>query len=216
MLRVRHSRLASGRLKSGRLKSGRPKSGFSLVELMIGLSLVTVLLVNTTVLLNSTTAATTSSQEQLDLDNLASQLLDRIALALMEADKEITLPQNVAPQHSNLINYQSSMGLTDGDVVYSDPSRIEFQLMDSEVIWTRNAGSPEAQDVVWGRFVREFLFEETGGNLADDNDNGLIDEAGLSFNIDGSSVLIRLTLEKETRRNGPITAQAWTRATFRN
>lgn len=191
-------------------------SGFSLIEVLISVSLVSVLLVNTTVLINTTSDATKNTQEQQELDRLASQLLDRIALELMEADKEVTLPQNVAPQHSALINYQSSTGLTNGEVVYSTPSRIQFRLVDSEVIWTRNADSPEAQEVVWGRFLSDFLFEESGGNLTDDNNNGLVDEAGLSFNIDGSSVLIRLTLEKETEDNRLITAQAWTRATFRN
>jgi prepilin-type N-terminal cleavage/methylation domain-containing protein len=191
-------------------------TGFSLIEVMIGLSLVTVLLVNTTVLLNSTSRASDTSREQLELDHLAAQVLDRMALALMEADREASLPQNVAPQHSSVINYQSSTGLAHGEIVYSDPSQIAFQLVDSEILWTRNAGSPSAQSVVWGRFVRDFMLQETGGNLADDNGNGLVDEFGLSFNIDAGSVLIRITLERELEDSTTITSEAWTRATFRN
>jgi competence protein ComGC len=191
-------------------------AGFTLVEGMIGLSLVAILLVNTTMLIDTTQRAEQTNQEQLDLELTTAQVLNRLVIEMMEADQEATIPQNQAPNFSSSIDYQTSLGVEDGEEVLSAPSRIWLDPQLATVVHTENPGGGSAQDIVWARHVSEFLREEFGANGADDNSNSLIDEHGLSFNIEKSSVLIRLTLRKTTRSGREITASAETRATFRN
>ena len=192
------------------------RSGFTLVEAAIALALLAIVMVNTLTLLDTNRKNDEANAEQLELQLLASQTLDRMVLALVEADQELTIPQNAAPFSASLINYQTSLGMEAGIEILSDPSRIWLETDAEQVIWTLEPGEPDEKRVVWGRHVSDFLIDEVGANNLDDNANGLEDEEGLSFNIEESSVLIRLTLRKTDQNGKEITASAETRATFRN
>jgi hypothetical protein len=71
-------------------------------------------------------------------------------------------------------------------------------------------------ELVWGKFVSEFLLDEQGGNAADDNGNVLIDEEGLSFNLERSSVQVHLTLRRVLSDGTELSSTAKTRVAFRN
>jgi hypothetical protein len=199
-----------------RAASGGGSAGFTVLEGLIALGLVAVLLVNTTVLIESTRESEQFSQEQLDLQLSAAQVLNRLVIEMMEADQEATIPQNVAPNSSSSIDYQTSLGVDDGMELLSDPQRIWLDSGTRQVFRTENPDAEGSLDIVWARDVSEFQREEIGDNGNDDNSNGLVDEHGLAFNIEKSSVLIRLTLEKRARSGTIITASAETRACFRN
>jgi hypothetical protein len=64
------------------------------------------------------------------------------------------------------------------------------------VVLVRDQGGPNQQTIQWGGFVREYLEGETP-DLADENGNGLVDERGLSFDLDpvSDTLTIRLTIE---------------------
>ena len=64
-----------------------------------------------------------------------------------------------------------------------------------QVIWRDKPGEVDERSVVWSRWVSDFLENELPNGI-DDNGNGLIDESGLTFVIDGSMVTIRLTLQR--------------------
>jgi hypothetical protein len=51
---------------------------------------------------------------------------------------------------------------------------------------------------VWSTAVAALLEGELANGL-DDNGNGLIDEPGLAFTVDGNDVTVLLTLEREVR-----------------
>lgn len=194
----------------------RQSAGFTLLEGLIALGLVAVLLVNTTVLVETTRESEQFSQEQLDLQLSAAQVLNRLVIEMMEADQEATIPQNVAPNSSSSIDYQTSLGVEDGEEVLSEPQRIWLDSETRQVFRTQNPGTEGSLNIVWARDVSEFQREEIGANGNDDNSNGLVDEHGLAFNIEKSSVLIRLTLQKRSRSGTVISASAETRACFRN
>ncbi len=191
-------------------------AGFTLIEVMIAMALLTIVMVNTLTLLDTTRRNDQANADQLELQLQASQTLDRMVMALVEADREVTLPQNAAPSSDSRINYQSSLGLEDGIEILSDPSRIWLDQASEQVNWTQLPGQPGEKQVVWGRHVSDFLIDELGANYVDDNLNGLQDEEGLSFNVEENSVLIRLTLRKKDKSGKEITASAETRAAFRN
>ena len=64
--------------------------------------------------------------------------------------------------------------------------------------------------------MRENLEGEIGNNLIDDNGNGLVDEAGLCFDLDGERLNIRLTLERRMGDGTLITHTAQRTIALRN
>lgn len=192
------------------------RAGFTLIETTIAIALLAIVMVNSLTLLETTRKSDEAQADQLELQLLASQALDRIVLALVEADEEATLPQNEAPFSDSLINYQTSLGVEDGVEIMSEQAQISLEQKEDRILWKRNPGTADEQQVTWSRHVSDFLVDEIGMNLGDDNGNLLIDEEGLSFNIEQGSVLIRLTLSREDSNGNEITASAETRAAFRN
>jgi hypothetical protein len=63
----------------------------------------------------------------------------------------------------------------------------------NQVTWFENPGAPQERRVVWSNLVRDLLEGEEVNGI-DDNANGLIDEDGLSFTVDGSRITVRLSL----------------------
>lgn len=192
------------------------RAGFTILEVAIAVTLVTVLLFNATQLIQTASRSGEHGTKQQELDQLADQVIDRIALALMAANEERTLPANQAPFNSELINYATSLGVEDGETVWGDPERIALDIQDAYVRWLRNPESENSLERVWGKHVSEMQIDEFDGNNTDDNDNTLIDEKGLSFNIDRGSVQINLTLRRILDDGTELTATTHTRVAFRN
>lgn len=198
------------------LRRTHARAGFTVLEVTIAVSLVVVLLFNATQLISTATKSGDTTAKQQELDQLADQMIDRIALALMAANEERTLPANSAPFNSELINYETSLGVEEGETIWSDPERIALDAQDSLVRWERNPDSPDVLQLVWGKHVSEMQIGELDGDLDDNNGNILIDEKGLSFNIDRSSVQINLTLRQILDDGTELTASTHTRVAFRN
>lgn len=192
------------------------RSGFTLIEAAASIALLAIVMVNALTLLETTRKNDDQRSDKLELQLLASQALDRMVMALIEADQEATLPQKPSPFSDSTIRYQRSLGVENGVEVLSEPSLISLDSAEDRIIWTRNEGLTNEQRVVWSRYVSDFLIDEIGMNMGDDNGNSLIDEEGLSFNVEGESVLIRLALRRVDRFGNEITASAETRAAFRN
>jgi hypothetical protein len=146
---------------------------------------------------------------------LVNELLDKIAYALIGASREKLLPGSSAPFFGASLTYQISLGIEDGDVVWSDPEMIAFDEEGLQVFWAQNAGEANERKVVWANTVSQ-MFEDELLNGDDDNGNGLADELGLSFVLDGDSVTIRLTLERSTENGGRIQETRSTTVTCRN
>ena len=192
------------------------RAGFTVLEVAIAVTLVAVLLFNAVQLINTANKSGEHGTKQQELDQLADQVIDRIALALMAANEERTLPANQAPFNSELINYATSLGVENGKTVWGDPERIALDIQDAVVRWLKNPESEQPLQLVWGKHVSEMQIDELGGNNTDDNDNVLIDEKGLSFNIDRGSVQINLPLRRILKDGTELTASTNTRVAFRN
>jgi hypothetical protein len=68
---------------------------------------------------------------------------------------------------------------------------------------------------VWANGVSEYLHGETRDNT-DQNGNGLVDEQGLCFDFDGTSVIVRLTLAARDASGVTLTRTVQERVFFRN
>ena len=188
--------------------------GFTLVELCIALALLAILFIKLTMIMNE--ATTTHSRESIAmaLEDQAQMVIDRIAFAVVGSDADKLFPDPSAPFFKDRLEFQVSLGVEDGEVVWSDLEVIALDENPSLLYWGRNEGTAEEQTVVWCRNVAEWFANEIG-NGADDNDNGLTDEAGLSFVLEGETITIRLTLQRNTKE-GPIRYTNEARVACRN
>ena len=201
---------------------GRATRGFSALEGGIAVGLFSVLAVNLTVLTRATQRGAAQQDELLKLEVLASQTLDRLSLALMAARQEAIYPLNTAPLNDPEIRYTISNGVDeDGELVWSDPESVGLMDDGGEVVWRRNPDTDSELRVVWGRYVAEAPLGEILGNGLNDNEHlgdELVDEAGLSFHLeeDGRSVVIQLSLARQSEAGNWVRATTRQRVAFRN
>jgi hypothetical protein len=71
----------------------------------------------------------------------------------------------------------------------------------------RDLDDPSEAPVVLARGVPERLEGETE-NGEDDNGNGLVDEPGLCFALEGTELSVRLTVARRLANGGPVVRQS--------
>lgn len=176
-------------------RAGLPRSGFTLLEMLIAVAVAGLILGNVAMVLGSSNKAFEKESSASALELQIDQTLDRIVLALMGASLEQLDPNAQLPAFHPQLEFVQSMGMQDGAVVESPPERIEMTLANGEVTWRENPGAPSERAVLWSRWARRYLEGEVPNGL-DDNGNGLVDESGLAFVIDGSRLTVHLSLER--------------------
>lgn len=191
----------------------RANSGWTTIEVLIASVLAVVVVGKVALVMDSSFDASAEQSADMFLDDKTEQVLDQIALAIMGSDRGTLLP-TIDDVHSSGIKYKFSMGLEGGEVVWSDQEEIELEGA-ADVVWKANPDKDDERRAVWTGLVRPLLEGEIP-NGVDDNGNGLIDENGLSFVLDGDSVLIRLTLEREDTDGRIVNRTVEARVTCRN
>jgi prepilin-type N-terminal cleavage/methylation domain-containing protein len=189
--------------------------GFTLLEMLIACSLVGLVVTNIVLAMNSSTKAYETGASCSQVEDQARRTLDRIALAVMGSSREGLAPGQEFPLDTSSLTYQLNLGYEDGEPVWSAPERIERVDAGEQVVWIQNPATPERRQVVWSKWVRDYLAGETFNGI-DDNGNGLIDEKGLSFTIEENLVTIRLTLERKGPDGRLITVPVETQVNVRN
>jgi hypothetical protein len=194
-------------------RSGR--TGFGLIEMVLCMAFLAVVAVNVTLVLRSSKDSGAADLSVDVLDDQARIALRRIALALMSASRDSLSPDTSSPLESSRISYQSQLGFEAGEVVWDDPQQIRLAEPAPQLLWSTNPDTPEERSVVWSNLVAPLLAGEQMNGL-DDNGNGLIDEKGLSFEIDRDAVTVRLTIERRDEQNKTYDATVTTTVTCRN
>jgi len=191
------------------------RSGYTVLEIAIAVALLSIVMMKVTVLLRETGRVQEESARAMTVEDRARRVLDQIAYALMATNGDTLLPALGPDTATDEVQYEFSLGVEEGEVVWSDPHRIAFSDDLRSVEWWQDPGGPGERRVVWTNIARPtFEGEETNG--ADDNGNGLADETGLHFLIDGANVTIRLTLEQIDERGNTYVQTAETTVTCRN
>lgn len=172
------------------------RAGFTLLEVMIVITILGLIGANLGMVMRTSEKAAETDRILSELDGQADQTIDRIGLALMSAAAPELDPYQMAPLNSHRIDFRASIGVDDeGTMELGSEERIELITDAGQVVWRENPGIAEERSVVWSNHVPEFL-EDEELNGFDDNANVVIDERGLSFNVQGDQVVIRLTLER--------------------
>jgi hypothetical protein len=185
-----------------------------LIELIVAIALFALVSVNVTMLVRVSSRSQAENMSASVLDDQAQRAMDQIAFAIMGASRDKLFPADEAPSDTSRLRYEVNLGVENGAVVWSDPQLIELS-GDTLLAWRERPGEDDERRVVWCNVVRPFLEGEVV-NGSDDNGNGLIDERGLSFVLEGDTLTIRLTLERGGPDGSPVTRTLTSIVTCRN
>jgi len=189
------------------------RAGFTAIEMLIAMALLAVVIVKLSLVMNEASKSQHRETASMALEDNVRRVLDRISYAVMGAERESLFPNGGIPDQDDWIDFRVSLGVENGEIVWDDPERIGLD--GKQVYWTQNEGEPDERKVIWCNAVRALLEKELANGL-DDNLNGLTDEGGLSFALDGNMITIRLTLEEPTKEGSALVKSAETTVTCRN
>lgn len=195
--------------------NGRRRAGFTLIEAAIAIALLALVFVKVGMLVKMRADTAAHESTSLVVDDQARRVLEQISYAVMGASRERLIPDPQSPIYSSELRYEVSLGVQDGSVVWGDAQWIGLGAGDREVAWRERPDTPDERRVVWCKVVRPFLEGELMNGL-DDNGNGLIDEKGLVFTLNGNRVTVRLTLERKSDTGEIVTRTVETMVTCRN
>jgi type II secretory pathway pseudopilin PulG len=214
----------------------RPRSsragGFTLLEAVIVMTLFGAVMGSVVSVVHNCTRTCQVVSASGQLEAAASRALDEIADRLQASAHTAITPSLSAPFSSSRIDFQRSTGYAGGATLWSPTERIAFQYRpgeindgldndrdgiadDGQVVWIQDLGLASERTTRWADGVTEYLQGETLNNK-DDNGNGLIDETGLCFTVNSSSVLVCLTLRARSADGTFVTTTAQKRVFFRN
>ncbi len=192
------------------------KEGFSIVELLIAASIFSVILTGTYGILISTQNTYAVGISVSSLNMHARRAVDRIAEEIQDAGIETLFPSPNPPFGSSELTFQKNVDYQDGAIVWGDVIKIGLLNPDSDVLamWTDPGGVNEqvSRLTTW---VRDYA-EGEAANGADDNGNGLVDEKGFSFELNGNTLTIRLALERTDEDGRVYTSSVDTSVRLRN
>ena len=188
------------------------RAGFSLLEVLVGAVLMTMIFGALSMMMKSGSDAFHQGVSSSTAESTARRGLDRIAAQFSDAERAQMLPQIVPTLGSSTLTFHRSTGAPGGVIAWGNDRIVQFQMEPSEaddgldndgdglidegrVVLIDNVGLPNQQTTVLCSNVREYLQGEIPNGL-DDNGNGLIDEQGLSFDMVGSTLVVRLTVER--------------------
>ncbi len=189
--------------------------GFTLVELLLALALLALVASQAFSLMQMATWTQSREMSSITVEDQARRVLERAAFAIMGADRDKLFPEAESPVDASDLRYEVSLGVEAGEIVWGEPQRIGLGGTPSQLSWSERPEAEDERRVVWCNIVRPFLAGEIENGL-DDNANGLVDERGISFELEGDQVTLRLTLESPNADGEPILRTVETVVTCRN
>jgi prepilin-type N-terminal cleavage/methylation domain-containing protein len=210
----------------------RQSAGFSLIEMMITVSLLSLVIGSVALLGNSNDRAYRTGAMAAYLEAKAAATTDQIVADLAIAGLESLSPDPIPGVGADSIQYLQATGLTAGEVEWSSLRRLAFEyeigelddgldnngnglIDEGRVILTEDVGGPDEKSHVLTRWVRE-QFDGEEANGVDDNGNGLVDERGFFVERIGETLVVRLTLQRLNAEGLPMNRTARTSTRLRN
>ena len=191
----------------------RARSGFTLVEVAITGTLLVLVLGGIALAVNRGLGLFQQSSANQYADATLDRALNRIKSELMNASAASLAPNLAVLGWADNVEYRTVSGWAAGATTLENVKRIELRLADGEldngidddgdglvdertVVLLRDFGLATEQEVVIAHDVLEYLEGETDA-VGDENGNGLNDESGLSFDINGGTLNVRLSIGRE-------------------
>jgi hypothetical protein len=190
--------------------------GFTILELAIASTVAILMLAAVYAVTSESTDTARLGTNVAVLEGGASRALDRIATQLVAAGLETLDPPD--PLGIASLTFRKATGADAGEVTWGPRESIGIRTFgnDREVVWVRDVDAEDGpREIVLVGSVRA-LAEGEIANGIDDNGNGLVDEEGLSFELTGRTLTIRLSLETRDRVGGVLTRTVSTSVKLRN
>jgi len=208
---------------SRRSRPSHPHTGFTLVELIISLTLLAMILGSVGMIAVRGMSLFRESSARNEINARAGRTIDRVKRELLAARGSdavalLTTPPGATTVWSTGLDFPTALDWQAGAVVWSSTRRITFELAPGEldngaddngnglidegsVVLIDNPGLASQVRAVLVSGVRRFLEGEVRGG-GDENGNGLVDEPGFCFSMEDGSLHMRLTLEKNRGADG--------------
>ena len=208
------------------------KHGFSLLELVISISLLAAVALMAGQVSSTGIGVFNASNSQTILGERAQRVLDRIGEEVSKTGAGFYFPDPGEELGTAALSFQQVTGLTGTEADWGPLMMIAFEYENGEinngaddngnglidegvVVMTQDVGGAEQTRVVLCHGVSEFLAGEIS-NGEDDNGNILRDEEGLSFQRFGNMMTIYLTVELIDRDGNLIQRTLETSVRLRN
>jgi Tfp pilus assembly protein PilW len=211
----------------------RARRGTTIVEFAVATFILALILSAIGLVSRSGTKSFRKSAFDAALENRARIALATLAEELEKAGSTTLVGLPAAPLWTDAFSFDEVQAVSsaDGSVTWS-PSRLQFEYEPGEtnngaddngnglvdegrIVLVRYRGQAGEMHVVLARWVSEYLQGETG-NGADDNGNGLVDEHGVCFSRSGSTIGIRLALQRRDADRRVVTRTFTTAVKLRN
>jgi len=187
------------------------EAGMTLLETTIGTMLMLISIGATFRVMQSTGEHTALTKKHSTLNQRANRALDRMVNILREAGLQTIDPAPLPALASSSFNFRRATGYNNGVITWGPPERLEMLpsprdpvdgidnddngLIDENIIvLLTNPGMPDEVRQVLATDIAPYL-EGENPNGWDDNGNGIEDERGLSFELQESVLVIRMTMQ---------------------
>lgn len=171
----------------------RKNAGLTLVEMAVSCLVMALVFGSLATALSSSRTVFERGSRTMSLEQDSGRVLRRVTDALRGADAASLPLVPASPLSSRWIDFQTQKGYVGKTWTWSAPRRIEFDQAAGTLSWIENQALPNEDATVWARNVPTLLEGEVL-NGADDNGNGLIDEAGFCVTREGDLLVLRLTI----------------------
>ncbi len=189
----------------------RKRGGFTLLELAVSMAILGVVVGGLVMAVRGSNSAFQYENSRGSLAQNSHRIVSRMASYLASSGTGTFAPAPVGPLGSQTLDFRRCTGSAGGVPVFGPLERFTMQLDASEaadgidndgdglvdendLVWIENPGDADARTSIWATGLSPFLAGETD-NDADDNGNGLVDEAGLSFVLEGELLTLRMTMQ---------------------
>jgi len=191
-------------------------AGFTLIELIFSTTLVVSLIGGIALVTVGSTGAVREGLSQGEVDQLAGRVLDRLVDEFESSLRGSLNPEPLlTTSSSERIEYAQNQGWNGTNIVQGTTRAIELEYAPGEadngldddgdglvdqgrVILVLDPGGANEQRTTLAKGVAEYLAGEVPDGVNDENGNGLVDERGLCFALDGNELTIRLTLRRSS------------------
>lgn len=208
-------------------------AGFTLVESVVAAVLFSGVMLTLGLAMDSAFGSYRMAEAESRLDQAAHRALDQILANLEDAGAgTLGAPTGAFGSSSLTFRRAASYDADGGAIDWGEETTVAWQLEEGEldddldndgdglvdegeIVWTIDVGGPSERTVTRVRGVPQNLDGEEP-NLVDDNGNGLIDEAGLDFEWDGTVLTVRLSLTAIGPRGVVLTKTVRTATRLRN
>jgi prepilin-type N-terminal cleavage/methylation domain-containing protein len=193
------------------------QSGFSIIEMVISVSLLAVVLASASMAVKRGNDLFVQVSVNNDVSSRSARTINRVVQELRGASdttfvQDLRTPTGVLPKvWSPMLEFQVAEDWN-GAVVWGAPRRLVLELQAGEVdnglddnrnglvdertlVLLTNPGMADEERLVLAHGVAELLEGELPNGL-DDNGNQIVDEQGFCLDLDEDALTIRLTLER--------------------